>query len=157
MYVLPFFWRLFRRNDQAIPRITKMTKSTVRDEINITQSGPSADGATVAKKKRLINRARYTNDDLLYMAAPTFYNWLKTDRYFLYNLLNYLKSFHHPTEKKFHLTCGWKSSKTTFLADELQFYQVQKIIFRLLFCNSSSRSVEDDSSLVGCSTRRLII
>ena len=31
MYVLPFFWRLFRRNDQAIPRITKMTKSTVRD------------------------------------------------------------------------------------------------------------------------------
>ena len=51
MYVLPFFWRLFRRNDQAIPRITTMTKSTVRDEINITQSGPSADGATVAKKK----------------------------------------------------------------------------------------------------------
>ena len=99
MYVLPFFWRLFRRNDQAIPRITKMTKSTVRDEINITQSGPSADGATVAKKKRLINRARYTNDDLLYMAAPSFYNWLKTDRYFLYNLFNYLKSFPHPTEK----------------------------------------------------------
>ena len=82
MYVLPFFWRLFRRNDQAIPRITKMTKSTVRDEINITQSGPSADGATVAKKKKewLINRARYTNDDLLYVAAPTFYNWMKTDR-----------------------------------------------------------------------------
>ena len=52
MHVLPFFWRLFRRNDQAIPRITKMTKSTVRDEINITQSGPSADGATVAKKKK---------------------------------------------------------------------------------------------------------
>ena len=84
MYVLPFFWRLFRRNDQAIPRITKMTKSTVRDEINITQSGPSADGATVAKKKkRLINRARYKNDDLLYVAAPKFYNWVTTDRYFL--------------------------------------------------------------------------
>ena len=52
MYVLPFFWRLFRRNDQAIPRITTMTKSTVRDEINITQSGPLADRATVAKKKK---------------------------------------------------------------------------------------------------------
>ena len=51
IHVLPFFWRLFRRNDQAIPRITKMTKSAVTDEINITQSGPSADGATVAKKK----------------------------------------------------------------------------------------------------------
>ena len=75
-------------------------KSTVRDEINITQSGPSADGATVAKKKEwLINRARYTNDDLLYVAAPTFYNWMKTDRYFLYDLFNYLKSLHHPTEK----------------------------------------------------------
>ena len=51
IHVLPFFWRLFRRNDQAIPRITTMTKSTVRDEINITQSGPLADRATVAKKK----------------------------------------------------------------------------------------------------------
>ena len=52
IHVLPFFWRLFRRNDQAIPRITTMTKSTVRDEINITQSGPLADRATVAKKKK---------------------------------------------------------------------------------------------------------
>ena len=75
IHVLPFFWRLFRRNDQAIPRITKMMKSTVRYVINITQSGPSADGATVAKKKkRVINRARYKNDDLLYVAAPKFYN-----------------------------------------------------------------------------------
>ena len=74
MHVLPFFWRLFRRNDQAIPRITTMTKSTVRDEINITQSGPSADGATVAKKKKTHYRARYKNDDLLYVAAPKFYN-----------------------------------------------------------------------------------
>ena len=105
----------------------------------------------------LLHRARYTNDGLLYMAAPKFYNGMKTDRYFLYDLFNYLKSFHHPTEQKFHLTWGWKSSKTMSLADELQFYQVQKIIFRLLFCNSSSRSVEDDSSLVGCSTRRLTI
>ena len=61
MYVLPFFWRLFRRNDQAIPRITKMTKSAVTDEINITQSGPSADGATVAKK----------NDSLIELATKT--------------------------------------------------------------------------------------
>ena len=52
IHVLPFFWRLFRRNDQAIPRITKMMKSTVRYVINITQSGPSANGATVAKKKK---------------------------------------------------------------------------------------------------------
>ena len=64
MHVLPFFWRLFRRNDQAIPRITKMTKSTVRDEINITQSGPSADGATVAKKKK-------KNDSLIELATQT--------------------------------------------------------------------------------------
>ena len=35
------------------------------------------------KKKRLINRARYKNDDLLYVAAPKFYNWMTTDRYFL--------------------------------------------------------------------------
>ena len=62
MHVLPFFWRLFRRNDQAIPRITTMTKSTVRDEINITQSGPSADGATVAKKKK---------DSLIELATKT--------------------------------------------------------------------------------------
>ena len=62
IHVLPFFWRLFRRNDQAIPRITKMTKSTVRDEINITQSGPSADGATVAKKKK---------DSLIELATQT--------------------------------------------------------------------------------------
>ena len=68
-----------------------------------------------------------------------------------------LKIFSSSNWKKFHLTWGWKSSKTMSLADELQFYQVQKIIFRLLFCNSSSRSVEDDSSLVGCSTRRLTI
>ena len=136
MHVLPFFWRLFRRNDQAIPRITTMTKSTVRDEINITQSGPSADGATVAKKKKewLINRARYTNDDLLYVAAPAFYNWMKTDRYFLLNLFNYLKSLHHVINwTKFHLISGWKSNNTTFLADELQFYQVQKIIFQASF------------------------
>ena len=52
IHVLPFFWRLFRRNDQAISRITKMMKSTVRYVINITQSGPSAEGATVAKKKK---------------------------------------------------------------------------------------------------------
>ena len=52
MHVLPSFWRLFRRNDQAILRITTMTKSTVRDVINITQSGPLADRATVAKKKK---------------------------------------------------------------------------------------------------------
>ena len=75
IHVLPFFWRLFRRNDQAIPRITKMMKSTVRYVINITQSGPSADGATVAKKKKKTHyRARYKNDDLLYVAAPKFYN-----------------------------------------------------------------------------------
>ena len=35
------------------------------------------------KKKRLINKARYKNHDLLYVAAPKFYNWMTTDRYFL--------------------------------------------------------------------------
>ena len=86
------------------------------------------------KKEWLINRARYTNDDLLYVAAPAFYNWMKTDRYFLLNLFNYLKSLHHVINwTKFHLISGWKSNKTTFLADELQFYQVQKIIFQASF------------------------
>ena len=86
------------------------------------------------KKEWLINRARYTNNDLLYVAAPTFYNWMTTDRYFLFNLFNYLKSLRHLINwNKFNLTCGWKSSKTTFLADELQFYQVQKIIFQASF------------------------